>query len=142
TLFRSGVARQALAAREMTEHGGAVVVAVAALEFVAGGQEGVATGRVDKEARAPAPGATVRHARLDAHVVVARELYRRHPAFLDRACALAGGIAKKDLVERRAPHLEGGGVGLVPGLAEVERNGEVVLGRIELGAVLRHADGL
>src|SRR5690606_6610033 len=31
---------------------------------------------------------------------------------------------------------------LVPGLAEVERNREVVLGGIEFRAILRHADGL
>jgi hypothetical protein len=58
------------------------------------------------------------------------------------ARAAARGVAEQDLVEAGTAYLVGVGKALVPGLREVQRDGCIVDGRIELDPVLAHEDRL
>src|SRR3954451_1665085 len=124
---------------EVAVHGRAVVVTVATLDAEAIGEERIASGSVDEEARAP-PAFALGGAGLDAHVFARGKLDFRDAAFLQRVRTFARGVAEQNLVVLGAPHFESGRIGLVPGLAEVERDRRAMPRRIELGAVLGHAD--
>ena len=134
-----GLAGQPRRAFEVAEQRRAVVLRVLALAAQLVGEQRVAAGGVDDEARPPrSPGAAFVLG-VDARAV-AIEAHLPHPAALDRLRAARRGVAKQQLVELGAAHLPGVGHGLVPGVDELDAGLVLVLRRHELDAVLRHAD--
>ena len=91
---------------EVPEEGRAVVARVLLLGLELGGQQRVAAGGVDDEARAPAAARAVVEVGLDVGAVGV-EAHVAHPAALLRPGAASGGVAEQQFVEVGAAHLPG-----------------------------------
>ena len=136
------LARVAPGAGEVAIDRRAVVARVALLDLEAVGEEGVAAGGVDDEARLPfvlAP--VVVSGTNDRAAIVGQEIDRPHLAAFMHLDALARRVADQHVVEFGALDLVGVGHRLVPGLGELEGLLVVVMRRDEFGAPLLHADG-
>ena len=75
--------------------------------------------------------------RLGTHPAVGQKLDRADLALLDDTGPLGTRVVEKHEVEVGATNLVGVGEILVPGIGELERDGFLVVGRNELGAILQ-----
>jgi len=119
---------------------GTVVAGIAVLDLEAIGEEGIATGGVDDEARRPFDFATVVVAGTNDGLVIAREVDSPGLAAFMDFDALLCGIADEDGVEFRPLHLVGVGHRLVPGIREMEGLRHGVLRGDEFGPPFLHPD--
>ena len=137
-----GLALVAPGAGEVAIDRRTVVARVALLDLEAVGEEGVAAGGIDDEARLPCFLAPVVVAGTnDRAAIVGQEIDRPHLAALMHRDPLARRVADQHGVEFGALDLVGVGHSLVPGLGEMEGLLVVVMRRNELGTPFLHADG-
>src|SRR5690606_7933134 len=127
---------------EMAEDRRRLVLAALALELELAAQEGVAAARIDHVAR---PHGELRAIRGDGfetlRTAIGAEGDRFHPHAVARVHAVGARVLEQQLVELRAPHLEGVVARQAQALGEAEHVGlGVRVGHGEIGAGLAHAD--